>query len=135
MSALERQLLQLIFVRVTALNGEETEADLNLVISENIMRDNLNDFIKNNLVVETLKGEPDLEEKIIDNGVFVYNYKSLINWSFNKYNTIADAVRAAIKTLNATIICNGKVITYDILDDESAYYIDTDDNKMKIVTI
>lgn len=133
MNALKEQIVQVIFASVTVLNGEETEEDLNMAISEKILQSNLEE-IKKNLITERLESEADSEE-IIENGVFVYSYESMSEWLFNKYSTMADAIRAAVKILNASVISNGKVITYDIIDNESAYYIDDNAGKMKIVNL
>lgn len=130
---LESRVLQVLFKNVTVLNGEETEEDLNMLISEKIVQNNL-DEIKKNLVVEQLSSEMDTE-KLEDTGVFIYKYESLDNWKFTKHNTIADAVRAAIKDINVTIIYKGEVVTYDTLDSKSAYYIDNSCNKIKIVNL
>ena len=133
MITLEEQLLQVIYVSVTRLNGLETEEELNMLISETIARENLEE-IKKNLIAEQLDSELDTEQ-ILSNGAYIYSYKSLSDWEFKRVDTIADAVREAVKLIDATILYNGNVITYDTINSESAYYIDNDAGKVKIVQL
>jgi hypothetical protein len=65
--------------------------------------------------------------------VFVYCNNSLVDWTFERFDTIADAVKKAVNYFNAYIICDGEVINYDALNDTTAYYYAGD--KMKIVKL
>ena len=104
-----------------------------MLISETIARENLEE-IKKNLIAEQLDSELDTEQ-ILSNGAYIYSYKSLSDWEFKRVDTIADAVREAVKLIDATILYNGNVITYDTINSESAYYIDNDAGKVKIVQL
>lgn len=130
---LEKQLVQVIYARVTLLNGRDTEEDLNMIISEKIAHEALTSEARD-LIVETLHSERDKEE-MTSKGVFVYTYGSITDFHFSRHNTIADAVREAVKLLDATILYNGDVITYDVIDDKSAYYVDENAKKVKVVTL
>lgn len=69
------------------------------------------------------------------NGVYIYNAHGEMGLMFNRYNTIADAVRDGLKLINAAILCEGEIIEYDVLDDETAYYIDNRVGKVMLVNI
>ena len=125
---------QVIFERVLAINGFETEEALVSMITEEIKKD-----VKVNKLFEqagilayeipAIKDEEAIESK----GVYLYCNNSLLDWTYERYETIADAIREAVKYFDAYIICNGEIIDYDALDDNTAYYYDN--NCMKLVNI
>lgn len=126
-------LTQVILERVSVINQLDTEEALLSMIAEKIVENSkVNTLLKKHGVLAYNIVE-NSEEKHL-NGVFVYCNNSLLDWTFDKCDTIADAVRNAVKKINAYILLNGEVVKYDALDDETAYYLDKDNN-MKIVEL
>ena len=125
--------LEQIFEEVTELNGEETEEGLNMAIAQELIRERK----KQNLLttsITRLDSEVDKGEKL-EKGVYVYQNEDLFSWNFDRYDTMADAVRAAVLLVNATIIYNGEEVIYDALSDVDAYYINNETNKVMLVTL
>lgn len=118
---------------VVQLNGDNTEEGLSMIISEKLMEEKLysTDIMKN---VQVIVGEKD-GNKIEENGVYIYCGGSVTSWKFIRYNTIAEAVREAIGMVNAVIIHNGKIINYDSIDNDRAYYIENGTGKIKVVNL
>lgn len=133
---MRKQIETVLLAEITKLNGETTEEALNMVIMESILEERLKEVKVNReaLIQERLDSEID-NENTETNGVYVYNADSLESLIFDKYDTIADAVRAAIKMINATILCDGNIVNYDTIDNSTAYYIDERVNKVKIVNL
>lgn len=133
---LKLQFETVLLARITELNGEITEEGLNMAILESILEDKINEanLDRESLVVERLDSEMD-NEQVEKNGVYVYNAYDEMGLLFNKHSTIADAIREAISMINALVICNGEVIEYDTLDNDTAYYIDDRIGKVKIVNL
>ena len=86
------------------------------------------------LVEERLDSEIDIEKKE-KNGAYVFRMESILDFDFDMFDTIADAIRAAVNSINAKVICNGREIVYDVIDDKTAYYIDEASDKMKLVNL
>lgn len=133
---LREQFETVVLAEITDLNGEITEEGLNMAIMESIIEERVKaaQLDREKLVEERLISEDD-NGKIEKNGVYVYNAYSEVGLLFDKYDTIADAVREAVKTINATILCDGEIIEYDALDAETAYYIDNRVGKVMLVNI
>lgn len=129
MITLRENLVQVVLANVTRLNEENTEGELLMRISKELVEDKLKE---GHLVVQALATENDTEQ-LVENGAYVYVEGTEENWNFDKYDTIADAVRAAVKLINAQVLYNGRVITYDTLNDDVAYYIDDEASKVKMV--
>lgn len=53
---------------------------------------------------------------------YVYASKSILDWEYDKFNSIEDAVRRALGYLDAYVICDGEIIKYDVIDENTAYY-------------
>ena len=85
-------------------------------------------------LITKLESEVDTGKKL-GKGVFVYQNESLSSLVFDKYDTMADAVRAAALLVNAIILYNGKEVIYDILSDKDAYYIDNNTNKVMLIEL
>lgn len=64
-------------------------------------------------------------------GVWVYCEPTVQDWMFKRYESIDDAIRAAINYFgNVKIVSNGKIVNWDILDDKKAVYEDvTNDDR------
>ena len=77
------------------------------------------------LTMEVIQIEEEVEQ-VVENGVYVYK---LENFIFEKYNTIADAVRRALE-IDAMVLLNGEEIKYDKLSANKAYYIDNGDKRI-----
>jgi len=77
------------------------------------------------LTMEVIQIEEEVEQ-VVENGVYVYK---LENFIFEKYNTIADAVRRALE-IDAMVLLNGEEIKYDKLSTNKAYYIDNVDKRI-----
>jgi hypothetical protein len=137
---IKEQLVQVIFTNITSLNGENTEEDLNMLISEKIAEDKLNTTevvdatSLKGCISNRIQSELDLEN-IEPNGAWLYKDNTSEEWMFDRYDTIADAVRAAINMINATIICDAHVIPYDKLDADTAYYVDDRTDSVRIVEL
>lgn len=134
--ALREQFETVLLAEITELNGDITEEGLNMVIMEHIIEERVKaaQLDREQLVDERLFSEEDAG-KIEKNGVYVYNAYGEMGLVFDKYDTIADAVKAGLKLINATILCDGEIIEYDTLDSETAYYIDNRAGKVMLVTI
>lgn len=125
-----------LLAEITELNGDITEEGLNMAIMEHIIEERVKaaQLDREQLVEERLFSEEDTG-KIEKNGVYIYNAYGEMGLVFDKYDTIADAVKAGLKLINATILCNGEIIEYDVLDSETAYYIDNKAGKVMLVSI
>lgn len=125
-----------LFNEICALNGDITEKELNMEIVENILRERMNEQLADCsvLVEERLDSEIDIEKKE-KNGAYVFRMESILDFDFDMFDTIADAIRAAVNSINAKVICNGREIVYDVIDDKTAYYIDEASDKMKLVNL
>lgn len=127
MITVQNQLEQVVFDEVSEINGENTDRELNVDISKLVVNNKLtNTAIKSNLANT---------QHMEHHGAWVYMDRSIDEWEFSRYNTIADAVKQAIKEIGAKIICDGQIIDYDALDDSQAYYIDSRTSKIGLVTI
>ena len=132
MEAVRVRLEQMLLVEITMLNGENTEEDLNMAIVKEIIKERLQQ--KESLILERFSSENDKAE-IEPNGVYVYVGGLLEDFSFERYNTMADAVRAAVNKVGAKVICEGCLVTYDTLNDTEAYYVDDKAGKVKLVKL
>lgn len=131
-----KQFETVLLSEITKLNGDITENELNRDIMESIIEEKVKAIQSNReqLVEERLTSEED-NEKVEKNGVYVYDAYNEVGLLFDRYNTIAEALREALKIINATILCDGEIIEYDVLDSETAYYIDKRVGKVMIVSI
>lgn len=126
-----------VLAEITELNGNITEGGLNMMIMKEIVSDRTHEKeleCGKNMVSCIMDSEED-SEKEVKNGAYVYNAYNKEGLLFNRHNTIADAVREAVMMINAIVICNGKSIIYDTIDNETAYYLDDEDNKVKVVKL
>ena len=125
---------QVIIERVREINEIETEeALINMITSTLVEKSNVSKlFEQRDIIAYTVETEPD-DQDVLEKGVFVYCNNSLVDWSYEKFDTIADAIRRAVKYFNAYVICDGNIINYDALDEKTAYYYSG--NKMKIVKL
>jgi hypothetical protein len=130
------QFEKVLLAEITELNGEITEEGLNMAIMESIIDDRIKELENNreSIIAERIDSEMDteVEEK---SGVYVYDATDATEFIFNRHSTVAEAVREAIRVVNALVLCHGEIIEYDSIDDKHAYYIDKKANKVKIVTI
>lgn len=133
MITLQEQIKQVVFKRVRELNGNNTEEDLSMVITERLVADKLSieEFKRN---IQIVQGEPD-EGKIEPNGAWMYRDGITDSWLFERFDTIAEAIRNAVNNINAIVICNGETVSFDTLDEETAYYIENNTGKVKVVEL
>lgn len=133
---LRKQFERVLLAEITELNGEITEEELNMVIMENIIEERAKKAqLDREQIVEARLTSKEDTGKVEKNGVYIYNAHGEMGLMFNRYNTIADAVRDGLKLINAAILCEGEIIEYDVLDDETAYYIDNRVGKVMLVNI
>lgn len=104
-----------------------------MTIAKELVQERKKQSIFTNLITK-LESEVDTCKKL-DKGVFVYQNRSLLSLVFDKYDTMADAVKAAALIVNAIILYNGKEVVYDILSNKDAYYIDNDTNKVMLIEL
>ena len=104
-----------------------------MTIAKELVQERKKQSIFTNLITK-LESEVDTGKKL-DKGVFIYQNESLLSLVFDKYDTMADAVKAAALLVNAIILYNGKEVIYDILSNRDAYYIDNDTNKVMLIEI
>lgn len=130
----ENNFEQVVFERLREINGSDTEEALISMITATLVEESKVSklFEQRDIIAYTVTPEQD-EDKNIEKGVYVYCNNSLIDWSYERFDTIAEAIKRAVKCINAYIICNGEVISYDALDENTAYYYAG--NKMKLVTL
>jgi hypothetical protein len=73
------------------------------------------------------------EERFEPQGAWVYS--EIEDWNFEKFDTIHQAIRHAISLgKNAVVICRGKEIKFNLIDNDRAYFKDFD-NKLKLVEL
>lgn len=118
---------QIVYEYVTYVNGEDTDKELNYMIAKEITKNN------ESLNTNVINVEMD-NEKELSTGCFIFT-GNLADWTFTKYNTIAEAVRNAVKMINAHILYKGNTLIYDALSDTEAYYIDNESGKVKLVEL
>jgi hypothetical protein len=125
---LKQQLTQVLFQEVAELNQDETsdEEGLYMIIAQELAEERIsNSEIANQIKLESEVIElRDDENERVQEGVWVYAPGNAVTWQFERYETIADAVRAAIHMINAVVLYKGEKIVYDSLDEKKAYYID-----------
>ena len=133
---LRKQFERVLLAEITELNGEITEEELNMVIMESIIEERAKKAqLDREQIVEARLTSKEDTGKVEKNGVYIYNAHGEMGLMFNRYNTIADAVRDGLKLINAAILCEGEIIEYDVLDDETAYYTDNRVGKVMLVNI
>lgn len=132
--SMKNNLRHVIREMLIEINELETEEDLiNMITTTLVEKSTVTDlFGQKNLVAYEVVPEKDANEKV-EKGVFVYTNNSLVDWTFERFDTIADAIKNAVKKINAYIICNGEIIVYDALDENTAYYYSED--TMRLVTL
>ena len=128
---------QVLFSEITHLNGDNTEEALNLMITQTIIEERIKEaeLKDRNALVEAIFDSKLTDENVEPNGVYLYNGSSIENLLFERFDTIADAVRAGVKQINAKIIKDGDIITYDSLDSDTAYYVDDKKEKVMLVDL
>ena len=96
---------QVIIERVREINEIETEeALINMITSTLVEKSNVSKlFEQRDIIAYTVETEPD-DQEVLEKGVFVYCNNSLVDWSYEKFDTIADAIRRADKYINAYVI-------------------------------
>jgi hypothetical protein len=140
---LKQQLTQVLFKEVAELNSNSSEAaDVNedegglyMIIAQELAERKIENAVitdQMKLMTETIDVVQDTNETV-EKGVWVYAPGNAITWQFNRYSTIADAVRAAIRMINAVVLYNGEKIIYDSLDEKKAYYIDMRTKEARII--
>lgn len=137
---IRQQLITVIYTSIAELNGEDTEEDLNMMISEKIADDKLNNAqLVTDGYIRGSKFEPMCDilnvDKIEPNGVWIYKDNTIDEWVLKRYDTVTEAVREAVGMIDAKIICNGKIIEYDTIDEGMAYYLDSKTEDVKLVTL
>lgn len=121
METLKEELVQVLFEEISEINGDSTEEELNMDITRMIVEERLKTFN----FVEKLRTETD-DRAAKPYGVWVYAANSVDNLVLDMFTTVAEAVKAAVRLIDAKIVCEGKLLTYDALNDNEAYYIDGD---------
>ena len=128
MNTVKTQLKHTLFEEITVLNGENTEESLNMEIANIIFEEKAKRIKKSNIIMDgEVIGELLELADCIENEVYVFSNCGVKSLVFDKYSSIEDAVKAAVKIIDAKIICKGKVIRYDTLSDTEAFYVDEDD--------
>ena len=119
-------LRQIIFTKISTMNEDNTEEALISMITDNILKvSTINEVLTYNNR-ETVNDLPNKE-------IYLYCNNSLHDWTYERCLDIADAVKKAIKLIDAYIICNGNIISYNTLNDKVAYYCI--DDKVRIVKL
>ena len=145
MITLKEQFEQMIYERASELNGCDTEEELNMEISKLITKDKLSNAVivdsrtVRGYIVADRNRQRHLHKSMKSlesvgsstEQAWVYRDESENDWIFKKYESIKDAVRAALTEINTTVICNGNVIDFDRIDDYRAYYIDYNTRERK----
>lgn len=130
-------LRSIIFRKVAIMNEENTEEALISMITDNIMKcSKINGIctdLKDVNIHKNLVKKPNLKSDILNKDIFLYCNNSLYDWTYERCDDIIDAVRKAVKHIDAYIICNGNIISYNTLNDSTAYYCVG--NKIKLVEL
>lgn len=133
MITVQEQIKRIVFTRVRQLNGSNTEEDLSMVITEKLLSDKFSlEKLKKN--IEIVNGELD-NGKLEPNGAWMYRESSTEKWLFERFDTIADAIRAAVRNINTIVLCDGEEVNFDTLDNDKAYYIERNTGKIKVVNL
>lgn len=113
-----------VFERVTEINDSNMEKELLHMITDRV--------VKNSSINKVLleKGILAYNNDEVDNAVYVFCNSSLFDWTFEKFDSIPDAIKNAVQYINAYIICNGEVVRYDAIDDKTAYYYKNDNLRL-----
>lgn len=121
--AVKLEIVKILFLGLSTDMYTYTEEDLRMAISEKI----------GELALKGSSIEDKTDERIIENGAWVYKYSGDGKWIFERYNTIEDAVRRAICLIDAQVICNGGIVKYDSFNEREAYYVDDYTGELKFV--
>lgn len=128
MITLERQLEAVIREVV-----KESNIELDKVLQDEIVKNILDKRLQSMSRVEAYKieGFKVKNRKVLDiskvepNGVWVYSEPTVEEWVFERYDTIEQAIKAAIMYIgDVKIICDGEVINWDVIDNCKAVYED-----------
>lgn len=128
MITLERQLEAVIREVV-----KESNIELDKVLQDEIVKNILDKRLQSMSRVEAYKieGFKVKSKKVLDiskvepNGVWIYSEPTVEEWVFERYDTIEQAIRAAIMYIgDVKIICDGEVINWDVIDNSKAVYED-----------
>lgn len=132
MITLERQLEAVIREVV-----KESNIELDKVLQDEIVKNIVSKRLQSMSKVETYKieGFKVKSKKVLDiskiepKGVWVYSEPTVEKWIFERYDTIEQAIKAAIMYIgDVKIICDGEIINWDVVDNYRAVYEDTSCN-------
>lgn len=138
MSNLENSLRQVIIKKMNILSVYYSiQGDFDMIISDSIAREKASKsrIIDNTLIKGCMLNRAKDQENIEINGAWVYRDETVASWIFKKYDTIADAIRHAIKEINTIVICDGNIVEFDRLNENQAYYVDNRTNEVKVVEL
>lgn len=140
----EEDIRSAVLQNVKAVNGDDIielamkVADIILMKvlkDDKIVERNTMEKIRMHLEDGEVYKEASKEISAEKNGVYVYCCPSLNELVFERFSSFDDAVRDAVKRINANILFNGRSIQYDSIDDKTAYYYDPMTDKNMLVFI
>ena len=114
-------LIQMVFQKLVVVNGEDTDAELNLDIAKHVVEEEYKCK-----VVPIIKNVP-------DGKYYVYKYDDAMD--FQEFSNPDDAVREAVKDICALVVSNNKIVKYDSIGDKRAYYVDQKSHKAMLVAL
>lgn len=117
-----------ILLVLEMINGENTDNELNEAIYESAIRPNLK-------LVYPCKNSVTRDKNDFSQWVWVYTNTSIENLSMKAFETVEEAISAAVRTINSYVLYRGNVVEFDTIDDNTAYYIDNSTRAKKLVSI
>lgn len=88
-------------------------------ITKNVQEKKMKDAVKKTELLNINNGH---EGKVKDNKkYYVYHSNSILDWEFNGYSTLKEAIKEAINYIDAYIIHNGSIIKYGVQNEKLAY--------------
>lgn len=105
------------------------------MIADNIVKcSNISEvYVDVKSVVNESNKKKSIKSDLENKEIFLYCNNSLYDWTYERCVNIVEAVKKAVKRIDAYIICNGNIISYNTLNDNMAYYCV--DDKIKIVNL
>ena len=135
MKTLREALREIVFSTVGELNDNNTDIDLLKIITEHIVADKMASItsVENDLITGTnnSKNVSDNENHTRLHGVWLYSEEDTTKWTLRRFIHIEEAIKEACIMLgDIRIIRDGKIVSWDILKEGSAFYIEEDRIKL-----
>lgn len=109
-----------------------------LIDSLREINNDVTDFKLLSSIADELRENYDIsyEGQETTDSVYLFVYNSIIDFKFKQFSSIEEAIKSAVNYIeDVKIICKGKVIKWDILNENTLFYIHPTNNKIYTVNL